>query len=455
MNEHLLGLFFALALLACVEKPESEGAQPWQPGTIYPSDSATHERGFIDLRGLIHAHSPYSHDACDGDPLVDGFPDPVCMADLRRGLCQSQHDFIMLTDHDNSGRDTDFKDLLLHQAAQGDILVERENAPVASWATCPDSNTRTLVMAGMEAGLMPVGLERHADISFDSMQTTEAVAAFKAAGAVVLLQHTEDWSVDQIVDLGVDGFEIFNLHANTLLAASTVFEMLLRAIDDGQGLPHPDLLLVPWISEDKRYLERWSQTLARGVRRVGTMGTDCHRNTFEAILADGERVDSYRRMMVSFSNHLLVRPESDGSWDDRAIKEALRAGRLYGVFEMLGYAQDFDFYAQTSSVIEMGEEVALGDAPKLVVRQPTLRQLDPSQDPPLLTTRILRATSDTWVEVATSSGDLNYYPSQAGAYRAEIRIRPRHLRLALGDYAQRSIDGDMVWLYANPIYVTN
>ena len=73
--------------------------------------------------------------------------------------------------------------------------------------------------------------------------------------------------------------------------------------------------------------------------------------------------------------------------------------------------------------------------------------------PPLLTTRILRATAQSWVEVASASGDLRFRPSEPGAYRAEIRMRPRHLRQALGDYDARAIDGDMVWVYANPIYI--
>jgi hypothetical protein len=444
---------FAAVAWACSEAAPPEATPVWRPGFLLPSDPAQARRGMLDLRGLIHAHSPFSHDACDGEPLIDGEPDPVCMADLRRALCQVQHDYVMFTDHDDSGSDTPFVDLLLHQPDRGDILVERGAGPVASWAGCPNSQGRTLVMAGMEASLMPVGLERHIERRFDRSPTAEAVEAFKAAGAVVLLQHTEDWSVDQIVDLGVDGFEMFNLHANTIQAANSVLEMVLRVAEGRPGLPHPDLLLVPWVSEDPRYLERWSQTLARGVRRVGTMGTDCHRNTFDAILSDGERVDSYRRMMLSFSNHLLVRPEADGSWDDRHLKEALRSGRLYGVFEMLGYAQGFDYYAQADGIFEMGDEVALEDAPELWVQQPVVRQLDLLQEAPLLSTRIVRATSDTWVEVAQSSGDLRYRPTEPGAYRAEVRMRPRHLRTALADYDQRSTEGDLVWVYANPIYV--
>jgi hypothetical protein len=40
----------------------------------------------------------------------------------------------------------------------------------------------------------------------------------------------------------------------------------------------------------------------------------------------------------------------------------------------------------------------------------------------------------------------------AGAYRAEVRMRPRHLRHLLSSYADLA-DADFVWIYGNPIYV--
>src|SRR5690606_23661334 len=110
-------------------------------------------------------------------------------------------------------------------------------------------------------------------------------------------------------------------------------------------------------------------------------------------LPDGERIDSYRRMMMWMSNHLLVRPDAGGAWDDRALKEALSGGRLYGAFEVLGYPEGFDFHAEAGVAIgEMGDELALGAGPvELVVRQPRVRALDPQLPAPELTLRILVA----------------------------------------------------------------
>jgi hypothetical protein len=155
-----------------------------------------------------------------------------------------------------------------------------------------------------------------------------------------------------------------------------------------------------------------------------------------------------------FSNHLLVRTEADGSWTDANLKEALRSGRNFGVFEVLGYPVGFDYHAEAAGqVIEMGAEARAVDAPELVVVPPQVRELDPALPPPSLTLRILRADEGGWSVVAESSGEeLRHTVTAAGAYRAEVRMRPHHLSYWLSSYADLA-DADFVWIYGNPIYV--
>ena len=95
----------ALALLSCSEgsnptTPDA-GPLPWKPGDVRPSIRAEGPRGLLDLRGIVHAHSVYSHDACDGEPRdpVTGALNEPCVDDFRRDLCRVGHDFVMLTDH--------------------------------------------------------------------------------------------------------------------------------------------------------------------------------------------------------------------------------------------------------------------------------------------------------------------------------------------------------------------
>lgn len=456
----LLGAVFGLT---CTRTPD-DNTTPWAPGTVYETPREANARGLLDRRGLIHAHSVYSHDACDNQPVKDGVRDPECREDFRRDLCTAKHDFVMLTDHRDAFSDTDFPDVLLFEDDRGDALVERAGRPVASWMSCGNDRS-ALIMAGAESGTMPVGLEEHvADRSERSSiygsKSPEAIEALKEKGAVVLVAHTEGWTVDELSDLPLDGFEMYNLHANTFSSADVVLTLMARVLGkEFEGLPHPDLIFVMLFrSNDENYrhhyLGKWASVLARGHRRVTTLGTDCHRNSFGQLMQDGERGDSYRRMMIWFSNHLLVRPESDGSWDDRHLKQALRDGRLYGAFEILGHPDGFDYHATGGEeTFEMGDEVLLSSSPELRMTMPTMRNLDRNRQAPALTARILKAVEGDWEEMATGSGDLSFQPTEPGAYRAEVRMVPHHLAEDLGDYTEELLARDYVWIYSNPIYV--
>jgi hypothetical protein len=442
---------FVVLAASCPETAPPPGPA-WSPGVVYPSEPTTF-RGFLDVRGLIHSHSVFSHDACDGEPVnAAGVRDPICFDDFRRGLCQSKHDFAFLTDHRDAFDATEFPDALLFREERGDVLVRHGDLTTANLAACEDGRT-ALIMAGAEAGMMPVGIESHpvpreqrGDLY--GAQTPEAAALLHDAGAVVLLAHPEDFSVDELMALPVDGFEMYNLHANTLVNAGVALDFILRATD-GEPLPHPDLLVASLWTEDARYLERWGRVLAKGKNLVTTMGTDCHRNTFATLLPDGERVDSYRRMMIAFSNHLRVR--ADGVVDDRTLKEALAAGRNWGAFEMLGHPVGYDaFVSAGDEVVEMGEVVPVGGV--LTVKRPVVKDLDAAREPPAIVLRVLRAVDDAggFVEVARADdGDLSVPLLEAGAYRAEVRMVPLHLREDFHDDANAILqDGrDFVWIY--------
>jgi hypothetical protein len=443
--------------------PGPDDGPAWKPGVRYPTERSPGARGLLDRRGLIHAHSAYSHDACDGQPHDDaGAYDQGCFGEFRKGLCDQQMDFVMVSDHRDSFARNEFPEVLLFRPAEGDTLIERGGAPVANRLACPGRDP-VVLLAGTESGTMPVGLERHLpgtpDERYEAYGGTsaEAIAAYKPLGAVNLMQHTEDWSVEQLTTLPIDGFEMFNLHANAYLGAGALIGLLKLLKNDDPGLPHPDLVILPAISEDPVYLATWGSVLARGAHRVTTMGTDCHRNSFPQILPDGERIDSYRRMMGWFSNHLLVRPEADGSWDDASLKQALSAGRLYGAFEVLGTPVGFDYLAVSADDAphEMGETVSVSSGITLNVTVPRVSHLDPAAEPPALTARILRAREGGWDVITSSAQSISLPVADPGVYRAEIRMTPRHLASSLGDYADSvGRNGDMVWIYSNAIYVT-
>lgn len=443
---------------------ESDGGPPplpdvWEPGVLLPSDDTPHPRGWLDRRGLVHTHSPYSHDACDEMPRdEDGNLDATCVEDLRRALCQVRHDYVMFTDHRESFSDSDFPEVLLFDEARGDALIERNGQAVANWAGCEDMTPGlppTLLLGGCEAEMMAVGLTEHASGRGQTYGelTPAAIDDAKAAGAVVLVSHTEDWDTQTLIDTPIDGFEMYNLHANLFLNLGAGLLLLDQLDNAPEDLPHSDLIVMPLWTEDPIYLERWGSVLASGARRVTTAGTDAHRNTFPEQLPDGERVDSYRRMMHWFTNHLLVADDGEGGFDDRALVDALGEGRLYAAFEYLGYPRGFDAYADIDgAVTEIGAEVTMADGLRIVATAPTVRRLDPDAAAPEITVHLLRAIDGGFEEVASGGDGLDWEVDAAGAYRVEVRMVPRHLTEYLGSYVDLA-DEPRVWIYANPIYV--
>jgi hypothetical protein len=452
-------LFAAAMLLGCSKPPgPPPPPTPWQPGTVLPLERTPNARGLVELRGLVHLHSVYSHDACDGWPIDDaGVTNSQCLEDFRAGACATQDDFFFLTDHGDRFSWNEFPGVLLFDGARGDVLVDRGAGPVANWLACPGGRP-ALVMAGTETKTMPVGLERHVgDRGLYGSMENAALDAFHAEGGVTLVAHTEDWTVDQLVAMHLDGFEMFNLHRNALQNGGVAADLVLNYAEKGlvDGLMHPDLFLAAFVLDDAKYLSSWGTVLARGHKRVTTMGSDTHRNTFPQLLQDGERIDSYRRMMLAFSNHLLVRPRADGSWDDLELKAALKAGRNYGVFEFLGYAEGFEFYAlEGTTPRELGETARLAAGPVVLkAAMPRVKRLDPAVDAPPQRLLLLRAVEGGWEEVAVSTdGDLEVPVTQPGAYRVEVRMVPKHLRGFAGT-KRAFFTAERPWVMTSALYV--
>jgi hypothetical protein len=447
-----------LCLLGCTTKDIAPTPVEWNPGMALRADVGERLRGWRDVRGLIHSHSYFSHDACDGKPHDDaGVYDPVCYEDFRRGICQAKHDFDFLTDHRDSFDSQEFPDTLLYRADHGDELIDHGQGPSANRLACPEGPP-VLVMAGCETTpMMPIGLEQHAPTRGDLYGGDQPAdyEGVKQYGALAMVAHTENWTADQLSTLPLDGFEMYNLHANTFLNIGNVADTVVL-IDEKKfdGLPDPNVFLAAFQLEDPAYLGTWGTTLSRGVKRFTTMGTDCHRNSLPQITQDGERIDSYRRMMMAFSNHVLVKPRADGSFDDRDLKDAIRAGRLYGVFEFMGYAHGFDFFAfEAGQTKEMGEQVSLANGVTLHVKAPAMVALPSSVEAPALTTVLFKAREGGWDEVARSSGsELTFTATEAGAYRAEVRLTPKHLMKWINQ-RRAWLAAERPWVYSNAVYV--
>lgn len=415
-----------------------------------PTTDLAAPAGWRWARGLIHMHSIHSHDACDGHPKDEaGVGNAPCLADLRAALCNARLDYTLLTDHPETFADVPFEAALLYDAAAGDELVrDATGFAVGNRLGCGgDAAVHTLIAPGSEGDIMPVLLPRPADDrAWYRSRTPEAVAALHDMGGLVFHAHTEERTFEELAPLGLDGIEIYNLHANVnprWRQFGQVLPDILKMINAPAPLPHPDLSLLAVLRANDEALGIWNQFVVRQ-RMLGTAGSDIHQNLPALVHpTDGERLDSYRRLTTWFANYLLVR---EVTLDE--IRGALVGGRLVVVFHLLGEPDGFDFSVTRAdgSRAEMGTELAFEAGMIVRVTPPTgvpLAQQD---------VRLIRVTEAGAEVVAQGPMALEYAPEGPGVFRVEIHQTPEHLRGALGSVADDFIR-PTPWISTNPIYV--
>ena len=411
-------------------------------------------RGLREFRAIMHLHSHHSHDACDNDPQPGGVPDEDCLADLREGLCVPRIDVAMMSDHPAHASEVPLETLLLLRETDEPILGDK-GTPIASWLKCPDGH-RVLVMPGIESSeMMPFGLEEHVTAVYGT-SSPAAFAAIKEAGALAWVAHTEGRDVAELATLGLDGLEFYQLHAN--LDPDIRMEQLGLPADDylAEVVPYflapgrqPDLAPLAFVLPNEPSIAALEQ-LGQTQRLTISAGTDAHQNVFTTIATDGERGDSYRRMIRWFNNRIRA-----AELTPAAIKAALKAGNNHIVFEAFGTPLGFDFRAEGAGVVEMGAEVSLAGGPRTLVA--ALPRLDPrspqgDQAPGLRGVLIRAAGGQREVLKTWSEGQVEVEAPGPGVYRVEVWITPRHLLPYLGD-APEHAELEVPWIYSGPLFV--
>jgi len=415
-------------------------------------------RGLVPARGIVHLHSPYSHDACDNMPRdAQGVPNEPCLQDLREALCIDHIDFAALTDHDDTMADEDFPTLFSMRDTD-EAVLDGTGQQIASRMTCDDGHKVTITVGG-ENDIMPVMLHHH--VPGDATQRhatyngvdTAAVQAFRDAGGLAWIAHTEQHDIAQLRALQPDGLEVYNLHANIDpnirsmylgLDSAGAIQAAAQFADTNPGHPEPDLALLSFLTPSQPAIDRWNQVLADGRHVPATAGSDAHENAIPIMLADGERGDSYRRVLRWFSNVVLVTDPQDPA----QVEAALAKGRLFAVFEMLGTPEGLDIHAGTG---ELGDTVPAGTMLEIAV--PHVRNLDTSLPAPTIVATVYRIDATGATVAATGSGPTLEVPmTTAGAYRVEITMVPHHLGPYLADLGPAAAEQTMPWIYASPIY---
>jgi hypothetical protein len=232
--------------------------------------------------------------------------------------------------------------------------------------------------------------------------------------------------------------------------------------------------------------DKW-RTIQRRRPITGLLGTDIHRNVridpvctgllrplCEALaglypnvltllisggfinLTDGERLDSYVRIMSWLDNRVLANDTTP-----RGIESAIREGRVYGVFTIFGDVEGFRFVAHREGVDwELGTEVAAPatlrvQLPDRPIAQSRVSFTEAQADTAEIRAQLFRTdgAGTTAVAETTALGDLLELDAvEPGAYHVEVRITPLHLEEALGSESALAND-EYLWIITNPIRV--
>jgi len=407
---------------------------PWAKTRARLADAVGPVRGFQAVRVITHLHSPWSHDACDGDGLVDDVVNESCLLDLRRGLCEAGIDVAFLSDHPSYAAFQEYDQLWYPKAS--DVPIMKDGRQIGSTIVC-DDGTVSHWFPGIEDEVMPLGLEQHvpgdaqARDDLYNRSDADAIAADTAAGALVFMAHTEQRDLAGLQEkmaAGMVGVEMFNAHA---MFAPNLREQYLGldgfgwATDIGpftrpDATAEPDLLFLGVLANQAPSLANYDALLQEGPV-VGIAGSDAHQNVLALQLRDDERVDSYRRALSWFSNHVL-----STSSDPLDVKAALAAGRSYIAFEVLGAPDGFDFHLEDASgTVEMGGAGADGT---LVVVCPEVAATSPHG---LEASEVTATVFKNGEVFATGCGE--HATDGPGGYRVEIDLTPYHLTAFLGD----------------------
>lgn len=442
----------------------SEIPEPYPVG-LPPTDQLGRPHGFHIARGVLHVHSVFSHDACDGQPVLeDGAPNESCLEQFRHALCADRIDVAMMSEHYDLMTETfDFDELYLHR--DGDTWVDEGGKHSANQVNC-DGGHVALIMPGLEGSsnrVSPLAITGHpVEGTAEEIEAAykddspEGVARLRAKNAIPTAIHIESDSNDWLHTTDLDALEIGNLHV--LIAPNYRSDLgmdpgapiaaFAEYLFNPENLPWPDLVFLEFHERMPLYYDLWDEILSERMI-AGFAGNDAHQNVSDHELFDGERGDSYRRMFKWYGNHLLVSERTPAQ-----AREALSIGRLYMVYEVLGSPVGFDFWTERGDDIwVMGESADSGGQPsqiRLRATIPTALVEDQAVEVPV-SMRLYRVTSDGSELVLETEQELDLAAPGVGRYRLEVDMTPENLAPYLRGHER--LVRQYPWIYSNPIEI--
>lgn len=229
---------------------------------------------------------------------------------------------------------------------------------------------------------------------------------------------------------GFDGIEAYSLHIN--FKRANVFAAVGDVLWSFKS--YPETTIASYLRRNDEYLAMYDK-VAAGQRLLLTAGADAHSNKGYYLFADDEgnkhlgfKVDPYETIFRVVRMHVLL--ESGTPLTRESIIEALRRGRTFVGFDVLGDTAGFRFWAESGSDRRiMGDEIAIGAGLKLLAATP-----QPS--------RMVVLRNGEKIAEFPNMASISLNITESGTYRVEAYLD------RLGEPFDRA-----PWIMSNPIYV--
>lgn len=351
---------------------------------------------FREYKGVIHVHSFL------GGHSTGTFQEIIA------GAKTNQLDFVIMTEHTESGFDTSA--LTLSGTHEGVLFVNGNEVETAS-------GDRLLSIPG-DAFLS--GPTKHT--------TPEILSNIHSRSGLAIIAYPEQ--VGGSAETAADGIEVYNVFTNARKINRLV------AFFDALWSHHsyPDLLFANYLERPDQSLSKWDEML-RQKKLVATAGNDSHSNVGFTLndssgnVRLGFRLDPYETSFHLVRVHVLV-PGAGDSLDSNKLIAALKSGHCFIGFDLLGDTTGFRFEAVNASGTKLaGDDVAFESDTRLKIVAPVVSRIRIMKDGRLI-------SEENGVK------SVDWKVTERGIYRVEVYL-PQ-----LGEPA-----GEEPWIISNPIYV--
>jgi len=352
---------------------------------------------FKDYKGVIHVHTAIGgHSTGRFDELI-------------KAARANNLDFVVMTEHTSGLYDTAAMTL---QGVHEGVLFVGGNEVNAK------NDDRFLLLNGFAA----------AD-SLKQVEMPEFLQKVHAAGKLAFVTYPENFNS---WNENFDGIEVFSLFTNGKQMNVPFF--LLDALWSFGA--YPELTIADYFKRPDANLKKFDEITAAAARKSTLFaGSDAHSNLGAHILGDDAggkllnlKLDRYETIFRLVRTHVLL--EKDESLTQENLLDALKSGRAFVGFDVLGDASGFAFTAENGvDTKTMGDDIRVSENLVLKAAAPQTARF------------VIFRNGEKAFETGGNS-EIVFPVREPGTYRAEVYLDQ------LGAPFDR-----MPWIISNPIYV--